>query len=65
MDLDIRAAIGALLLAIGLILAVYGLGAGGDANARSLGMNINLIWGSLLAVFGAGLLLLSWLKRRD
>ncbi len=63
MGLDIRVPIGALFSLLGVLLAAYGL-AGGHALAnRSLGINIDLWWGLVLAVFGAAMLLLAWRAR--
>ena len=62
MGLDIRWPIGLMFSLIGAILVVYGLATGKDAEMykRSLEMNVNLIWGVLLLVFG--LLMLVWVK---
>lgn len=59
MGLDLRKPIGWFFLALGLILAVYGLMTKGDAEMyrRSLDMNINLIWGGVLIVFGLFMLI--------
>ena len=50
MGLDIRWPIGLMFTLIGALLTVFGL-AKGDAST-SLGININLIWGVVLLVFG-------------
>ena len=62
MGLDIRWPIGLMFSLIGAILVVYGLATGNDAEMykRSLDMNINLIWGVLLLLFGVIMLL--WVK---
>ncbi|MCE5187133.1 MAG: hypothetical protein LLF76_13515 [Planctomycetaceae bacterium] len=54
MGLDIRWPIGLMFSLIGIILVVYGAITGKDAEMyqRSLGLNINLIWGALLLLFG-------------
>lgn len=59
MGLDLRKPIGYFFLALGLILAVYGLMTKGDTEMyrRSLDMNINLIWGGVLIVFGLFMLI--------
>ncbi|MBI5386315.1 MAG: hypothetical protein HZA90_16720 [Verrucomicrobia bacterium] len=46
---------------VGLLLAIYGGATGSDTELykRSLGININLIWGVVLVVFGA-FMLVSW-----
>jgi protein-S-isoprenylcysteine O-methyltransferase Ste14 len=59
MGLDIRLPIGLMFSLIGIILVVYGFMTGSDAEMykRSLDMNINLIWGCLLLVFGLFMLI--------
>ena len=59
MGLDIRWPIGLMFSIIGAMLVVYGAVTGSDAELykRSLGMNINLVWGVLLLVFGLLMLL--------
>ena len=54
MGLDIRWPIGLMFTLIGVVLVVYGAVTGSDAGMykRSLGMNINLIWGVVLLIFG-------------
>lgn len=60
MGLDLRTPIGLLLGMIGLLLVGYGLISDPAVYQRSLGININLIWGSVLLVVGAVL----WLAAR-
>ena len=55
MGLDLRLPIGSLLAIIGVILIGQGIFADAAIYQRSLGININLIWGGVLAVTGAGL----------
>ena len=50
MGLDIRWPIGLMFTLIGALLAVFGLVKGSES--VSLGININLIWGAVLLVFG-------------
>ncbi len=59
MGLDIRWPIGLMFSIIGAILIIYGAATGSNAELykRSLDMNINLIWGVLLFVFGLLMLL--------
>jgi len=61
MGLDIRWPIGLMFSLVGLALTVFGLLTRGDAAlySRSLGININLVWGIVLLVFGALMLLLA------
>ncbi|MFZ1074188.1 MAG: hypothetical protein WAO21_12245 [Verrucomicrobiia bacterium] len=55
MGLDIRWPIGFMFSLIGVLLLIQGI-IGGD-KGLSLGININLIWGIVLLVFGALMLL--------
>jgi hypothetical protein len=64
MDFDIRIPIGVVFVAIGVLLAAHGLLAEPATFARSLGVNINLAWGVVMALFGAGLLALALMRRR-
>ena len=54
MGLDIRWPIGLMFTLIGALLALFGL-VKGDQSV-SLGININLIWGAVLLVFGVFML---------
>jgi hypothetical protein len=53
-ELDIRWPIGLLFAAIGALLVVYG--ALHPDDGRSLGLNLNLVWGAVMFLFGTGLL---------
>ncbi len=55
MGLDIRWPIGLMFTLIGVLLAVFGLVK--STESVSLGININLIWGIVLLVFGVFMLL--------
>jgi hypothetical protein len=55
MGLDIRWPIGLMFTLIGALLAVFGLVKG--AESVSLGININLVWGLVLLVFGVLMLI--------
>jgi hypothetical protein len=61
MSFDIRLPIGLLFLAIGALVAVFGLLGAPPAPS---GENIDLIWGLVMAGFGAVMLLLSVLARK-
>ncbi len=54
MGLDIRWPIGLMFALIGLLLVGTGLFTSGNAEMyhRSLDININIIWGTVLVVFG-------------
>jgi hypothetical protein len=54
MGLDIRWPIGLMFTLIGVLLAGFGLVK--SAESVSLGININLIWGIVLLVFGVFML---------
>ncbi len=62
MGLDIRWPIGLMFSLIGVMLVVYGLITGSNAELyhRSLDINVNLLWGMLLTVFGVAMLILAW-----
>ena len=50
MGLDIRWPIGLMFTLIGALLVIQGAITG--ASAQSLGININLVWGIVLLIFG-------------
>ncbi len=59
MNLDLRIPMGLMFLIVGGILSVYGLATmGSPIYAKSVGMNINLIWGLVMLVFGGTMFLL-------
>jgi asparagine N-glycosylation enzyme membrane subunit Stt3 len=66
MGLDIRWPIGLMFSLIGALLLIYGAATGSDVEmySHSLGININLIWGVVLLVFGALMLLGAILGRK-
>lgn len=65
MSFDVRLPIGLLFLAIGGLVAVYGLtGDQAALTAHSAGMNIDLIWGLIMAAFGAVMLGMVVLARK-
>ena len=55
MGLDIRWPIGLMFSFIGALLVITGIVNG--ASPRSLNININLIWGIVLLIFGVSMLL--------
>lgn len=61
MKFDLRLPIGIIFTIYGVMLALYGLLGNKEQYARSLGININLIWGGVMLVFG---LLMLWMARR-
>lgn len=52
MQFDLRYPIGILFTIYGVLLSAYGLLSNKEQYARSLGININLIWGIVMLVFG-------------
>ncbi|MFZ0518396.1 MAG: hypothetical protein WBG23_08050 [Acidobacteriaceae bacterium] len=65
MGLDIRLPLGLLFVVTGGMMTVYGLFTHGSAiYEKSLGIDINLVWGVVLAMFGTAMLLLAYLNRR-
>jgi multisubunit Na+/H+ antiporter MnhG subunit len=56
MGLDIRLPIGGFFAIIGIVLAAYGLFGDPSIYQRSLGIDVNTIWGLVLVVFGAAML---------
>ena len=63
--LDIRMPIGLLFGLVGLLLVVHGLTSPRELYAVSLGFNVNLLWGGVMAVFGAcmGAAMVLWPER--
>jgi hypothetical protein len=62
MGLDIRWPIGLMFSLVGILMFLYGLitGANAELYKRSLGINVNLYWGLFLTVFGGTMLWLAW-----
>ena len=59
MGLDIRLPLGLIFLITGLIMLGYGVATSGSAiYALSMGINLNLIWGAVMVVFGVVMTLL-------
>ena len=59
MGLDIRWPIGFMFTLIGVLLLIFGAATNSNADMykHSLGININLIWGIVLLIFGVLMLL--------
>jgi hypothetical protein len=66
MGLDIRWPIGLMFTLFGLVISIYGLVTKDDAELyrRSLGININLLWGAILLVFGLVMLVLAFRAKK-
>jgi hypothetical protein len=58
MRFDLKIAIGGLFTVYGVLLALYGLLGDKAQYSRSLGLNVNLLWGAVLLVFGLCMLLI-------
>ena len=58
MGLDIRIPIGLMFAILGAVLIIAGLILDPSVYKRSLGINVNLWWGVVLAVFGGAMLIL-------
>jgi hypothetical protein len=53
MNLDLRIPMGLMFSIVGAILTIYGAATNGSPiYAKSVGMNINLVWGVVMLVFG-------------
>jgi len=59
MGLDVRVPVGLMFGIMGLLLVGYGVLGDQTIYAKSLGININTIWGSAMIAFAAVLLILS------
>jgi multisubunit Na+/H+ antiporter MnhG subunit len=59
MSLDLRIPMGLMFLIVGAMLSIYGFFTrGSEIYERSAGLNINLIWGLVMLVFGLVMFLL-------
>ena len=54
--LDLKIPLGGLLSFYGVALILFGLLSGKEVYARSLGINVNLIWGIIILAVGVALL---------
>jgi hypothetical protein len=63
MQLDVRLPAGLMFLTMGVMLAAYGVAGDQSIYTRSLGININLIWGLVLIAAAVCLLALSFRNR--
>ena len=61
MDFDLRKPLGAMFTILGVLLVGYGLISSPEIYERSFDINVNLIWGSVMLVFGGTML---WLGRQ-
>lgn len=67
MGLDLRWPIGLMFALIGALLTISGLATGSNQEMlqRSLGININLVWGLVLLVFGAFMLIMAVRSKKN
>ncbi|HTV22240.1 MAG TPA: hypothetical protein VMG12_26310 [Polyangiaceae bacterium] len=61
MNFDLRRPLGAMFTLLGAMLVIYGVISRPEIYQRSFSINVNLIWGAVLLVFGGSML---WLGRR-
>lgn len=62
---DIRVPVGTMFLVLGAMLALFGGVSGPEIyRTHSLGVNLNLIWGLAMVLFGAAMLALTRIKSR-
>jgi hypothetical protein len=60
MNFDLRLPVGLMFTVFGAILILVGLGVFGTVDlAKTLGINMNLIWGGVMLVFGLAMLVMS------
>jgi tellurite resistance protein TehA-like permease len=59
MKLDVRLPMGLLFLILGLLLCGYGVTANPAIYEKSLGQNVNVVWGAIFGAFGITMLLLA------
>jgi hypothetical protein len=59
MGFDIRLPIGVMFAIVGAMLAIWGIVSDPAIYDRSLGYNVNLVWGLVLFAFGALLLFMA------
>ncbi|MBP7777149.1 MAG: hypothetical protein KA371_08485 [Acidobacteria bacterium] len=64
MTFDLRLPVGLLFTLLGLLLTGFGLVSPAEIYRRSLGINVNLIWGAVVLLFGAVMLVAALLARR-
>jgi len=64
MGLDVRLPVGVMFATMGVLLVAYGLFGDQSIYGRSLGININLVWGLVILTFAITMLGLAKLSRR-
>jgi hypothetical protein len=65
MQLDLRIPMGLMFTLVGLILVVFGIATNGSPMyQKSMGMNINVVWGVVLLIFGGTMFLLGRARQK-
>ncbi|MDR2697378.1 MAG: hypothetical protein LBB40_02760 [Holophagales bacterium] len=64
MQFDLRFPIGLLFIGFGVTLTIFGLVTPEDMYLISLGINVNLVWGIVMLVFGGIMLGLALARKR-
>ena len=64
MGLDVRLPVGVMFAIMGALLTGYGVLGDQAIYGRSLGLNINVIWGAVMVAFGVAMLLLASRRAR-
>ena len=65
MKLDVRTPIGAMFALDGAVLTAYGAATNQADAIRKAGLNVTLVWGIVLLVFGSAMLALALRARRE
>lgn len=65
MQLDLRIPMGLMFTLVGLILLIFGIATNGSPMyEKSVGLNINIIWGVVLLIFGSTMFLLGRARQK-
>jgi len=65
MNFDLRLPLGLLFTLFGAILSIFGAVSDPKIYEKSLGININLVWGAVMLVFGLLMLVLAIKGRKN
>jgi len=64
MGLDVRLPVGVMFAIMGALLTGYGALGDRSIYGRSLGINVNVVWGAVMVAFGVVMLLLASRRAR-
>jgi hypothetical protein len=64
MNFDLRLPIGLMFSFYGIVLVILGIVSNKAIYDRSLGININFVWGAVMLIFGAAMLTLALRRRK-